>query len=954
MNADTNDFEGRAIPNEGDRLHQLLCAVVLGEASDEERAEVERALATSPELRAEKQRLEATIGLFQGALTDGERLAPIAERELEQALARRRRRPWHAHPGFRIAASFVVFGSAGWIAWRTFEARDVAVRERALPATAAAPEASASKELGKAARTHAPNVEVARLDRDDARELRELGYTGGSNDATPAEAKTDAVLGRAASGERVEFDGGAATTVAPALAAEESERVQEPSNPADRDAFLGDLERSLAENLLKRTEDYSLDSLSGGVFVAQSPSSAETQPYVGTSLGLGARPGTAGEKARSNGPASPGPGAPAAPGSSGTDASGDASRYRYQGAGDSVPPGAPKAEEREAGEAEDSLLLRAALTDATNEEAAKDSSRAAGDDRFERGGQVALFGNEFVVVPDPQTIEARIDALLGGCRRLPNERPRDMYFRVWGDNGYEFPRVDRLSTFSVDVDTASYALARNYLVSGYLPEKAAVRTEEFLNYFKGDVKAPEKGTFAIETEVAPSLFGETSDAWMLRVAIRGKEISKSERTPVALTFVIDVSGSMREGQRLELVKDSLRLLVTQLDARDSVAIVAFSNDATLVLPATSAKNRLAIEQALQPLEPLQSTNTEAGLRLGYEQAFAHLDSNAQNRVVLLTDGVANVGITDPNAMLERVVSQRKAGIYLNTIGVGMQNHNDGLLEQLADRGDGLCNYVDDAAEAKRALVDNFTGAFQPIARDVKVQVEFDPAQVERYRLLGYENRAIADQDFRNDAVDAGEVGAGHQVIALYELVPTASRGDGPLATVRLRWKDPRGEGASEQAHESAHAVTAKSVAGAYAATSPGYRRAVLVAQYAEFLRRSVHANGDSLDRLIEEAQKLARELHDPEFDEFVALVVKSRELIVARLANVDPCDRRLDDLRRIECRRAELEYLSRTGELAELDARRAALEVELRGCLRQRLNGATPDVLRELGYLDGK
>lgn len=962
MNADTNDFEGRATPNEGDRIHQLLCAVVLGEASDDERAEVERALTTSPEFRAAKQRLEATIGVFRDALTDGEALSPAAQRELEQALARRRGsaearpkvRPWHASPVFRIAASFVAVGSLGWIAWRAIGSQDAQYELASLPASASMPapsEQAAPKQLSDssvnaraAGKVTTPTGTADRVDGSSS--LRELGYAAGAERAPGRPTGGAAVDAPAlAAGERAELEAGELDAREQRALDESSGGLRDAAEPVA--GSLGvDVTDSIAESLKRVAPTTQPDTSGFDVFLAQSSSVGETAGTGGTSLGLGRAVAT-GEFPQNTGSASPGPSGPSTPGAGGETAG---AAGRYKGPGNTVPPAAPAAEERKAGDSDDALRLRAALasssaTDAESQDDAKD--------RFERGGQVALLGNEFVVVPDPQAIEARIESILGGCRRLPNERPRDMYFRVWGDNGYEFPRIDRLSTFSVDVDTASYALARNYLVSGYLPEKAAVRTEEFLNYFKGDVKPPEKGTFAIETEIAPSLFGGTPDAWMLRVAIRGKEISKSERTPVALTFVIDVSGSMREGNRLELVKDALRLLATQLDARDSVAIIAFSNDARLVLPTTSAKNRLALEQALQPLAPEHSTNTEAGLRLGYEQAFAHLDPNAQNRVVLLTDGVANVGITDPNAMLDRVVNQRKAGIYLNTIGVGMQNHNDGLLEQLADRGDGLCNYVDDAAEAKRALVDNFTGAFQPIARDVKVQVEFDPTQVERYRLLGYENRAIADQDFRNDAVDAGEVGAGHQVIALYELVPTASRGDGPLATVRLRWKDPRGEGASEQAHESAHAVTAKSVAGAYAATSPGYRRAVLVAQFAEFLRRSVHAHGDSLDRLLEEAQKLARELHDPEFDEFVALVQKSREMIVARLANVDPCDRRLDDLRIVECRRAELEYLSRTDELAELDARRAALEVELRECLRQRL-AADPQGLRSLGYLDGK
>ncbi|MBI5434987.1 MAG: von Willebrand factor type A domain-containing protein [Planctomycetes bacterium] len=943
MNAETNDFETNATPNEGDRLHRLLCATVLGEASADERAEVERALETSPELRAERARLEATIGLVQGSLLDGERLSPAAERELEHALARRRPRPWHSRPAFRIAASVLAIGSIGWVALRVFEARRDARNEDVAPRE----------------EPPARDDEVARLDESERGQLRSIGYSDGStaspapkSEASPSDARTALAKQRQA-GERAELDAGRTVQV-PGVTVDllarrlpaESPRPEssvfgvEASQPATDSLVLKELARPAEDRSVASIDETSSAEESSRTFASHG---AESK--TGVSLGLGAKPGSA-QRDRSTTPAAGSAGTggayrgasdtvPPGPGAIATEQEKALSALGYYVGGDAARENAPASGEakqvtqrlRALGYTEDGRIV---VWEVDTEEKRKD-------DASERGGQVTFEGNEFVVAPDPIAVEARIEALLGACRRLPNERPRDMFFRFWGDNGYEYPVVDRLSTFSVDVDTASYALARNYLVSGYLPEKHAVRTEEFLNYFKGDVRPPEKATFAIETELAPSLFGETRDALMLRVAIRGKEVSKAERTPVALTFVIDVSGSMKEQNRLELVKNALRLLVTQLDARDSVAVVTFSNDAQLVLPMTSAKNRLALEQALQPLAPQSGTNTEAGLRLGYEQAFAHLDSNVQNRVVLLTDGVANVGITDPAAMTERVSTQRRAGIYLNTIGVGMNNHNDTLLEQLADKGDGLCNYVDDAAEAKRALVDNFTGAFQPIARDVKVQVEFDPAQVQRYRLLGYENRAIADKDFRNDAVDAGEVGAGHQVVALYELVPGSALGDGPLATVRLHWKDPHGEGATEQAHESAHPVTTRSVAGSYAQTSAGYRRSVLVGQFAEFLRRSAHANGDSLDRLIEESRKLARELKDPEFDEFVALVAKSRDLIVARLAAADPCDTRLDELRRIECLRAELELLCREGEFAAVEARRGELERELRDCLRQRL-----------------
>jgi Ca-activated chloride channel family protein len=499
----------------------------------------------------------------------------------------------------------------------------------------------------------------------------------------------------------------------------------------------------------------------------------------------------------------------------------------------------------------------------------------------------------------------------------------------------------------MDVDTASYTLARKYLVDNQLPEKAQIRTEEFVNYFKPDVAPPTKGTFAIATELAPSRYSNpVENKWMLRVAVRGVEVPKTERAPLALTFVVDVSGSMREGQRLDLVKHALRQLVGQLDARDSISIVTFSDDARLILPMTSAGKRDLIESAINPLQPESSTNTEAGLRMGYAQAVGALTMNATNRVVLLTDGVANVGITDPNALVETVERQRKAGIYLNTIGVGMQNHNDNLLEQLADKGDGLCNYVDDAAEVKHALVDNFLQTLVPIARDAKVQVEFDPTQVQSYRLLGYENRAIADQDFRNDKVDAGEINSGHQVTAMYEIVRIGNfaQQDAPLANVHVRFKPPHKNGiaqpASEEASEISKPVFAKDAAGMFEATSFGYRRAVLAAQFAEFLRRSVHARGDSLDQLIADAQKLAGEKKDPEVAELSDMVMKSKVLLQSEFARRGDIDAQVYSLRNDCWEHARLEALQRESDreaMRILDEQIHAREIALRTLLNERL-----------------
>lgn len=555
------------------------------------------------------------------------------------------------------------------------------------------------------------------------------------------------------------------------------------------------------------------------------------------------------------------------------------------------------------------------------------------------------------------------------CRRRPSERPRDMFFRFWGDNPFVIAAADPLSTFAADVDTASYTLARRMLREGYLPPKEQVRTEEFVNYFTPDVEAPLESTFRIATELAPSRFGPgraagsggQPDHWMLRVALRGKDVSRQERDPLALTFVVDTSGSMKENGRLELVKHALRLLLGELDTNDSIALVAFSREARLVLPMTSAGARGVIESALYPLTPDGGTNAEAGLKMGYEVALAGFTEGAVNRVVFLSDGVANIGQVDQDRLNEDVRRQRESGIYLNTIGVGLANHNDVFLEQLANKGDGRCDYVDGHEGARHALVDNFVGAFQPIARDVKIQVEFDPQQVLRYRLLGYENRAVADADFRNDAVDAGEVGAGHQVCALYELVLTGRAGapdtgfpEGAFATVRVRWKAPHSGAAGRAAAEGGDGVTEieqpvslLTASSAFEQASPGYRRSVLAAQFAEFLRRSIHAHGDSLDDLIAEAKRLRDRLRPGddetrEFEDFVALTETARGLLSQALASYGPLERSVDDYRwkcfDVERRR---ERGAEALELEELEREVASLLDHVRELLE-----ATPEVRR--------
>ncbi|MEM9379013.1 MAG: von Willebrand factor type A domain-containing protein, partial [Planctomycetota bacterium] len=365
-----------------------------------------------------------------------------------------------------------------------------------------------------------------------------------------------------------------------------------------------------------------------------------------------------------------------------------------------------------------------------------EDARSSSDDFFLGTGKSPATDPDEVTRHDRTTYRVIVPP-----KRLPNERPREMFFRFWGDNPFVIADRDAQSTFAADVDTASFTLARKMLREGYLPPREQVRTEEFVNFARADLAPPTEGTFALHGELAPSPFGGPTDRWLLRVGVRAAEIERDARPPLALTFVVDTSGSMKEDNRLELVKHAMRLLVGELDARDSIAIVRFSNQASEVLPPTSAAARDVIETALFQLQPDGSTNAEAGLKLGYGLAERTLAEGVQTRVVFLSDGVANVGQTDQDRIAADVASSAARGIFLNTIGVGLANHNDVFLEQMANEGQGVCDYVGDAKDARRAIVERFVGSFVTVAKDVKIQVEFDPQQVLRWRQLGYENRA---------------------------------------------------------------------------------------------------------------------------------------------------------------------------------------------------------------------
>lgn len=474
--------------------------------------------------------------------------------------------------------------------------------------------------------------------------------------------------------------------------------------------------------------------------------------------------------------------------------------------------------------------------------------------------------------------DASQDSVLNSGQSHPrsNPEPYDMFFEDYGVNPSIDTDDDNLSTFALDVDTGSYTIMRNYLSEGNLPPSDSVRVEEYVNYFDQNYPLPpEHQAFGITIDGAPAPFTQSERYDMLRVGIQGYDVPARERKDASLTFVIDVSGSMDMDNRLGLVKRSLELLVEQLRSDDTVSIVVYGTEAHIVLEPTPGSEQGRILDAIYSLQPEGTTNAEAGIRLGYKMAMHAYHPGGINRVILLSDGVANVGETGPDAILEEIRHYVEEGVTMTTIGFGMDNYNDVLMEQLADNGDGFYAYVDDMDEARRLFIDEITGTLQTIAMDAKVQVDFNPEVVMRYRLVGFENRAVADEDFRDNTVDAGEIGAGHSVTALYEvkLYPEAF---GRIATVFLRWQDPD----TRQVVELSQDFNAGELARDFEDADPYFQRAVVVAEYAEILKDSYWADDSSLRRVYREAERVNELLEwEEEMSEFMELIRQAHHLM---------------------------------------------------------------------------
>jgi Ca-activated chloride channel homolog len=445
-------------------------------------------------------------------------------------------------------------------------------------------------------------------------------------------------------------------------------------------------------------------------------------------------------------------------------------------------------------------------------------------------------------------------------------------YRDYGRNPWVQAAADRFSTFAADVDTASYTIARRKLNEGSLPPPASVRVEEFVNYFRYAFPQPDHGPFAVVAEAAPSPF--TKGRHIVRVGVATKEKSISERKPMNLVFLVDTSGSMDSADKLGLARRALHILVDNLKDGDTVALTTYAGASRVVLPAVGLEQREQILSAIDSLGASGSTAMASGIELAYREAAKHARPEALSRVIVLSDGDANVGPSSHQEILALIAEHARAGISLSTIGFGMGNYKDETMEQLADKGDGNNFYIDSMEQAKRVFQEQLGSTLEIVAKDVKLQVEFDPLMVARYRLLGYENRDVADRDFRNDQVDAGEVGAGHQVTAMYEveLTDVGRQAPSPILQVHARYKAPT----ADLATETSFPMLPSGMATSFAAASSDFRFAFAVSAFADILRRSEDAEHWTLAAVRELASAAVGAYQDRR--ELVALIDQARAL----------------------------------------------------------------------------
>ena len=464
------------------------------------------------------------------------------------------------------------------------------------------------------------------------------------------------------------------------------------------------------------------------------------------------------------------------------------------------------------------------------------------------------------------------------------------------ESGFRSPLVAALSTFSIDVDTASYANVRRFLNQGQLPPADALRIEEMINYFPYADAAPTKsldeGGAPFAVHMAQTIAPWNESHHLLRVALKGYEMPWEERPSSNLVFLLDVSGSMNNANKLPLVKEAMDLLVRRLDGRDRVAVVVYAGASGLALPSTTANNYDTIQHAMDNLKAGGSTNGGAGIQLAYKVAREHFIDGGNNRVILCTDGDFNIGQTNSGDLTDIAEAAADEGISLTILGFGMGNYKDDLLEALSNKGKGSYAYVDSSAEARKVFLEDLTGNLFKIAKDVKIQVEFNPAQVNSYRLIGYENRRLKAEDFNNDKKKAGDIGPGHTVVALYEIIPATVDSDvpsvdalryqqsvesksapGEVATVKLRYKQPD----ADVSKLITRTVSSDELV-RFDATHEDVRFSAIVAAFGMRLAGSEHLNGLSYDAIESIAASSLGIDPGGHRSEFVGLVRRAREL----------------------------------------------------------------------------
>lgn len=466
-------------------------------------------------------------------------------------------------------------------------------------------------------------------------------------------------------------------------------------------------------------------------------------------------------------------------------------------------------------------------------------------------------------------------------------------YKEISENGFQDPEEHPLSTFAVDVDGASYTNLRRYINNGQLPPKDAVRIEEMINYFKYDLKGPDDNKpVAIHTELSSAPWNTKHQ--LLRIALKAKEVETAKLPPSNLVFLVDVSGSMSSQNKLPLVQSSLKMLVDQLRDKDQVAIVTYAGYVSVILKSTPGSHKAEIKDAIDALSAGGSTAGGDGLKMAYRIARESFKSEGNNRIIMATDGDFNVGASSDKEMEDLIVSERENGINISVLGFGMGNLKDSKMETIADKGRGNYNYIDNITEARKAMVSEFGGTLFTVAKDVKIQVEFNPAKVQAYRLIGYENRLMAKEDFNNDKKIGGDMGVGHVVTALYEIVPAGIKDDSyssvdPLkyqkparkesqvlssevATIKFRYKDPHSDKSLvEQVVQDDTPLPLRSA-------SADFRFASAVAEFGMLLRNSEFKQDSDFEKLVARA-KAARGSDDDGYRaEFVRLVESARSL----------------------------------------------------------------------------